>query len=269
MATLAGFGPQLRAWRLARRISQEALATRAEISARHLNFVENGRANPSRELVLMLSDVLEIPLRDRNALLTLAGFAAVFRASSLDSTELRHLRRAVAHILRQQEPYGAFVIDAGWDVLESNAGAARMLRQFPPTSAEGLAASSNLLLAAVHPEALRPYIVNWLEVAGLLVARLHRDRASRPSEGSHRLLATALAFPGVPTAWRVPTLGQVAAPFVTLHLRAPHLELRLFSMLTSIGTPLDVTAEELQIETYFPADEASERALHELAAQQP
>ena len=171
----SSFGPQLRSWRLARHLSQEALAARAEISPRHLNFVENGRSNPSRELVLALSDALDIPLRDRNALLTLAGFAAIYRASSLDGDELRHLRRAIDYVLRQQEPYGAFVVNGHWDIVGANAGALRLISQFPPRTAEGAAASRNLLLATLHPDALRPYVVNWLEVAGLLVARLHRE----------------------------------------------------------------------------------------------
>ena len=265
MVAIAGFGPQLRSWRLARHLSQEALAARAEISSRHLNFVENGRSNPSRELVLALSDALDIPLRDRNSLLTLAGFAAVYRASSLDGAELRHLRRAIGHVLRQQEPYGAFVLNGRWDLLEANAGALRMMAQFPPRSAEGAAAYRNILLATLHPDALRAYIVNWLEVASLLVARLHREIAAMPGEETQRLLATALAMPGVPPSWRTPTPGQSSEPFVTVHLRSPAIELQLFSMLTSIGTPLDVTAEEIHIETYFPADEASERVLRELA----
>jgi transcriptional regulator with XRE-family HTH domain len=266
MVAIAGFGPQLRSWRLARHLSQEALAARAEISSRHLNFVENGRSNPSRELVLTLSDALDIPLRDRNALLTLAGYAAVYRASSLDGAELRHLRRAIEHVLRQQEPFGAFVVNGRWDVVDANAGALRLMAQFPPKTAAGAAASRNILLASLHPEALRPYIVNWLEVAGLLVARLHRELAAMPSEETHRLLAAALAMPDVPATWRTPAPGQSTEPFVTVHLRSETLELQLFSMLTSIGTPLDVTAEELRIETYFPADEASEKVLRELAA---
>lgn len=265
MVAIAGFGPQLRSWRLARHLSQEALAARAEISPRHLNFVENGRSNPSRELVLSLSDALDIPLRDRNSLLTLAGYAAVYRASSLDGAELRHLRHAISRVLQQQEPFGAFVVNGTWDLVDANAGAMRMLAQFPPKSAAGAAVSRNILMASLHPEALRPYIVNWHEVAGLLIARLHREIAAMPSEETQRLLAAALAMPGVPSTWRTPTPGQSTDPFVTVHLRNEVLEVQLFSMLTTIGTPLDVTAEELRIETYFPADEASERVLRQLA----
>lgn len=262
-----GFGPQLRSWRLARHLSQEALAARAEISSRHLNFVENGRSNPSRELVLALADALDIPLRDRNSLLTLAGFAAVYRASALDAAELRHLRHAVDYMIRHQEPFGAFVLDGRWDIVGLNGGAQNLIAQFPPRSAAGVAASRNILLASLHPDALRPYIVNWEEVAAQLVARLHREIAALPSEENRRLLATVLATPGVPATWRIPTPGQNAEPFATVHLRSPTIELSLFTMVTTIGTPIDVTAEELRIETYYPADEASERKMRELAEQ--
>ncbi|HVK78097.1 MAG TPA: helix-turn-helix transcriptional regulator [Kofleriaceae bacterium] len=259
------FGSQLRSWRIARRISQEQLAGRAGVSTRHLSFIENGRARPSREVVLALAGALDVPLRERNALLTAAGFAAVFQASALDADELRHLRRAIDHVLRQQEPFGAVVVDGQWDLVTMNQGAQRVFAHFPPATADGAAAARNLMLGVVHPEALRPYIVNWDEVAGHLVARLHRERAARPAdEGLGRLLARVLAQPDVPGAWRIPAPDRTAAPFATVHLRSPTLEVRLFTMLTSIGTALDVTADEVHIETYFPADDASEAVLRAL-----
>jgi transcriptional regulator with XRE-family HTH domain len=262
---LDSFGAQLRAWRLARRVSQEQLAARAGVSARHLSFVENGRSQPSREVVLALAGALDVPLRERNTLLAAAGFAAAYRASLLDGDELTHLRRGIDHVLAQQEPYGAVVVDGWWNVLRMNRGAQRLFERFPPTTAEGLAAARNLVLGTVHPGALRPYLANWADVAGLLIARLHREVAARPGdEDLRRLLAAVLAQPDVPAEWRVPAPGRGAAPFVTVHLRAGALELRLFTMLTSIGTPVDVTAEELHIESYFPADDATDAALRAL-----
>jgi len=259
------FGSQLRSWRTARRISQEHLAGRAGVSTRHLSFVENGRAKPSREVVLALAGALDVPLRERNALLTAAGFAAVFQASALDADELRHLRRALDHVLQQQEPFGAVVVDGHWDLIRMNQGAQRVFAHFPPTTAAGADAARNLLLGVVHADALRPYIVNWDEVAGHLVARLHRELATRPGdEALRRLLARVLAQPDVPHEWRIPAPGRTAAPFATVHLRSPTLEVRLFTMLTSIGTALDVTADEVHIETYFPADDASDAALRAL-----
>lgn len=260
------FGAQLRSWRLARRVSQEQLAARAGVSPRHLSFVETGRSQPSREVVLALAGALDVPLRERNTLLTAAGFAAAYRASALEGEELAHLRRAIDHVLAQQEPYGAVVIDGRWNLLRMNRGALRLFAEFAPASDAGRAAAGNLMLALVHPEALRPFVVNWEEVADHVIARLHRDIAARPADDDlQRLLASALGQPGMPAAWRVPAPGRHAGPFVTIHLRSPTLEVRLFSMLTSIGTPLDVTAEELHIETYFPADDATERCLRSLA----
>lgn len=259
------FGTQLRSWRLARRVSQEHLAARAGVSAKHLSFVENGKSQPSREIVLALAGALDVPLRERNTLLTAAGFAAAYRASPLDGEELAHLRRAIDHVLAQQEPFGAVVVDGHWDLLRMNTGAAKLFARFPPTSTDGIAAAKNLILGTLHPQALRPYIVNWTEVAGHIVARLHREIAARPAdEPLQRLLARALAQADMPLEWRAPEPGKSAAPFITVHLRAPTLEVRLFTMLTSIGTPLDVTAEEIHIETYFPADDASEAALRAL-----
>jgi transcriptional regulator with XRE-family HTH domain len=256
------FGGQLRAWRLARRVSQEELAGRAGVSARHLSFVENGKSQPSREVLLALAGALDVPLRERNTLLTAAGYAAAYRASSLDSDELVHVRKAIDHILRQQEPYGAVVVDGHWDILRMNDGAAKLFRHFPPTTPDGLAAARNIVLAIFHPGALRPYVVNWPEVAGPLVARVHRELAARPGdEQLSQLLARVLAQPDLPAEWRVPGPGRAAPPILSVHLRGPTLEVRLFTMLTSIGTPLDVTAEEIHIESYFPADDESDAAL--------
>jgi transcriptional regulator with XRE-family HTH domain len=251
------FGAQLRSWRLARRVSQEQLASRAGVSAKHLSFVENGRSQPSREIVLALAGALDVPLRERNTLLTAAGFAAAYRASPLDGEELLHLRRAIDHVLAQQ--------DGHWDLLRMNQGAAKLFAHFAPTTPDGIAAARNLILGTLHPEALRRYMVNWPDVAGQLVSRLHREIAARPADETlQRLLARALAQPDVPLEWRAPAPGKVAAPFITVHMRSPTIEVRLFTMLTSIGTPLDVTAEEIHIETYFPADDASEAALRAL-----
>jgi transcriptional regulator with XRE-family HTH domain len=258
------FGGQLRAWRQSRRVSQEQLAARAGVSARHLSFVENGRSQPSRELVLALAGALDVPLRERNTLLTAAGFAAAFRSSSLEADEMASLRRAIDHVLEQQEPFGAVVVDGAWNLVRLNRGAARLFQRFAMTPA-GHEAARNLLLGTVHPEALRPYIVNWDDVAGQLVARLHREVAARPGDGDlARLLVRVLAQPGVPAEWRVPSPGRSAAPFIPVHLRSDQLEVKLFTMMTSIGTPLDVTAEEIHIETYFPADAASEATLRRL-----
>ncbi|MBA3396514.1 MAG: helix-turn-helix transcriptional regulator [Deltaproteobacteria bacterium] len=258
------FGPQLRRWRHSRGVTQETLALRAGVSPRHLSFVENGRSRPSREVVIALAEALDVPLRERNNWLAAAGFAAAYRASGLDDEELAFVRRALDHVLAQQEPFGAVVVDGCCNIVRMNGGAQRLFAHVRPTTPAGLAAAGNLLLGVVHPDALRPYIVNWEEVASHVVARAHREAIARPNDESRtRLLAAVL--PHVPSAWRTPAPTQTAAPFVTVHLRAPTLEVRLFTMLSSIGTPLDVTASELQVESYFPADADSEQKLRALA----
>src|SRR5258706_9286275 len=143
------FGAQLRAWRNSRRVSQEGLATRAGVSPRHLSFVENGRSQPSRELVLALAGALDVPLRERNTLLTAAGFAGAFRASSLDTEVMASLRRGIDHVLAQQEPFGAVVVDGAWDLVKMNRGAARLFGQFAMSPA-GREAAGNLLMGTVH-----------------------------------------------------------------------------------------------------------------------
>lgn len=268
-ASRSPFAAALRTWRTARKLSQEELAARAGVSTRHLSFVENGRSRPSRELTSALGQALDLPLRERNQLLLAAGFAPGYERTPLGSEALRGLRRALDHVLAQQEPYGAVVVDRAWNVLEMNAGARRVFTRFPPRSADGLAALGNLITASLHPEALRPYLVNWLEVAAALMARLQHEVATLPADDErHRLLAQVLAMPDVPTSWRDAAPGATD-PFLTVHLRGPDLEVRLFSMLTSIGTPRDVTVDELHVETYFPADDASERVLRALAGATP
>jgi transcriptional regulator with XRE-family HTH domain len=261
-------GRLVRSWRLARHLSQEQLAERAEISTRHLSFVENGRSRPSSELLCSLCEALDIPLRERNTLLLAGGYAPAFSSGSLDGDELASLRRAVDFLLQQQEPYGAVVVDRYWNVLRINQGAARLLSCFPPTSPAGEACLSNVLLATFHPQALRQYVVNWEEVAITILSRLQRELAAAPGDREGTLLqARILAMPDVPSAWRTPDLGAPAQPFVPLHLRhGSGLELRLFSLITTVGTPLDVTAEGLRIESYFPVDDASDVALRQLAS---
>ena len=253
-------GPLLRAWRGARGLSQEDLAARAGVSTRHLSFIETGRARPGREVLLALAGALDVPLRDRNQLLLAAGLAPRFAASALDGDELAMVRRALDHVLAQQEPYPALVVDRCWNLLRLNQAAARLFAVFGPATFPA-ACGSNLLLALLHPEAWKPTIGNWDELAGALVERLHRECAASPQDAELATLrARALAIPDVPAHWRAPALAG-GGPFAAVHLRRGDRELRLFTMLTTIGTPLDVTAEELRIESYFPADPASEAAL--------
>jgi len=260
-----GFGPLLREWRLARRLTQQTLAEQAEVSTRHLSFLETGRAKASREMVLVLGNALDLPLRERNMLLGAAGFAAAYRETSLDAAPMKHVRQALDRILAQQEPYPALVLDRCWNLLRMNQGAARLFARLlngrtPPPVVLG-----NMAHALFHPEGLRAMIVDWPELAAVIAERLHREAAADlDPEGMRATRDAVLAYPGVPAAMRVPSLDAAPEIAVTTHLRAPDGgEARLFTMLTTLGTPLDVTAEELRIELYFPVDGASEAFLRE------
>lgn len=255
--SMEGFGPLLRRWRANRRLSQEQLAFDAGVSTRHLSCLETGKAQPSRAMVLALAGTLELELRERNVLLGSAGFAPHYSAAALDSLELEPVRRAVELILQQQEPYGAVLFDRCWNVLRLNRGAERLFATFLGSHALEPRITSNLVRAALHPDALRPSIVNWTELAALLLERLTREHAQHPGDSERAaLLAEVRSYPGIAQLESDPC--GAGAPFATVHLRRGGDEVRLFTLLTTLGTPLDTTAQELTLETYFPADSASE-----------
>lgn len=209
-------------------------------------------------MVLRLAGVLELELRERNALLVSAGFAAVYPTTPLLHAGMAPVSRAIDLLLAQQEPFGALLIDRCWNVLKVNEGARRLLSAFLDPAKVPPRLASNLVLAALHPEGLRPYVVNWPEVAALTLERVERARHAHPGdEDRHALLEEARALLGQAT---LPSLAPSgAAPVAVVHLRRGSIDVRLFTLLTTIGTPLDVTAEELTLESLFPADEATER----------
>jgi transcriptional regulator with XRE-family HTH domain len=257
------FGELLRYWRGTRKLSQLELALAAEVSARHVSFVETGRSRPSREMVLRLVEVLDLPLRDRNKLLHAAGLAPAFGETDLDSAEMAGVRRSLEFLLDRHDPCPAVVVDRHWNLLLQNRGAAVVLPRFVASPA-ALAPPINVMRLLFDPNGVRPFIVNWDELAASMVQRLHREAALDPGDDRARvLLETALAA-GVPASWRVPELGADQSPMVEMRLRDGELELALFSAVTTIGTPLDVTLQELRLETFFPVDEASAAALRSL-----
>lgn len=263
LAHASRFGPLLRRLRASRGLSQERLAEHAEVSPRHLSFLETGRAAPSREMVLVLASALDLPLRDRNALLVAAGFAPVYASAPLESASLEPVRRALDHLLCANEPFGAVLVDRDWNVLRMNDGAQRMLAW----ALEGLTpppeALANVLLATFHPAALRSRIANFAEVAAALVDRMERELELETDDDRRARMASMIErLPDRPVRAPPPT----GLPVLPLVVRRDAIELRLFTTLTTLGTALDVTAEELRIESYFPADAATERFLRELAA---
>ncbi len=259
----APVGALLREWRAARRLSQLDLALDAGVSARHLSFVETGKARPSRELVEKLADTLAMPLRERNVLLVAAGYAPKYPETALATPMMAQVRRAIDSILAQQEPYPAFLVNRHWDVLAANAAAGRVAdflldgRQSP---------HSNMLHNIFDPTDLRSRIVNWEEIAGDLMRHLHSDVAATPSDAVARgLLDQILTYPNVPQHWRNRDPAIAPTPLLLTHFRHRGQDLRFFSTITTFGTPRDVTLEELRIECCFPEDEATAAFCRELA----
>jgi transcriptional regulator with XRE-family HTH domain len=248
-------GGLLRHWRAARRVSQLDLALEADVSSRHLSFVETGRSQPSRDMVLRLAEALQVPLRERNALLLAAGYAPLYRETGLDAPEMAEARRAVEFILAQQEPYPAIVVDHHWNLLMANAATGRFLALFPECAVPG---PPNALRLLFHPTGLRPFVENWEDVAGRLIQRVHREAAGSPPDAATKtLLEELLGYPGVPSRWRTPELDRPPAPLLTIVYRVNGGLLRFFSTVTTFGTPQDVTLQELRIECFFPGDETT------------
>ncbi len=258
-------GALLKQWRERRRMSQLALAMEAEISSRHLSFLETGRSRPSREMVLLLTEVLDVPPRARNDLLAAAGYAPIYRESSLDAPEMAQFRRALDFILRQQEPYPAIVLDRYWNILLDNEGTARFMGLWMGPEAIDALGPPNGLRLICHPQALRPYIVNWHVTAAALIQWLHRDLLRSADPGMRLLLDELLSYPGIPRNWRTLDLDAPTAPFLAIEMQKGQTHLRFFTTLTTLGTPYDITLHELRIESFFPADEATDTALRQLA----
>jgi transcriptional regulator with XRE-family HTH domain len=253
MNDAAKFGEHLRRWRQRRGLSQLDLAHRAATTQRHLSFLELGRASPSRDMVLRLAVALDVPLRQHNALLLAAGFAPEWRESTLGAPELAQVDSALGHMLGQQEPYPAVVIDRHWKVLRANAGAVRMVEFL----LGGLPADANLADALVAPDALRPYLVNWEDVAGYFIRSVEADAASDGNPQTEALLARLLAYPGVKRLQGRAALEVTAAPVLSMRFHKDGTVLDLFTTIATLGTPQDITLQELRVECFFPADDAT------------
>ncbi|MDH5834783.1 helix-turn-helix domain-containing protein [Luteimonas kalidii] len=252
-AAVAPVGALLREWRAARRASQLDLALSAGISTRHLSCIETGKAQPRRELLSRLADALDMPLRERNALLLAAGYAPAYPESALQADSLARIDQAIDAILAQQEPYPAFLINRQWDVLRQNAAATRVNRA---VLGGRDSAHRNIMRQFFDPADLRSAIANWEEVAGELVHHLHDRVAAAPTDGAARaLLDEMLAYPGVPARWRLRDLSRAPSPLLTTQLRCGDGMLRFFSTITTFAMPRDVTLDELHIECCFPVDE--------------
>jgi transcriptional regulator with XRE-family HTH domain len=264
MSSRQGFAAKLRWWREHRGLSQLELAGRADISQRHLSFLELGRASPSREMVARLAGALDIPLRQHNALLVAAGFAPVWRETDLAAPELAQVRSAVDYILTQQEPFPALAVDRHWNLLKSNAGAGRLVTflvgPLPPD------ASINLADALVAPDVLRPFLVNWADVVRYFIRSVEADALADGTEKTAALLRRLLGYDGVRAAVKAQASEAANSPVLPMHFRKGDTSLRLFTTIATLGTPQDVTVQELRIECFFPMDDETAGTLTAWAA---
>jgi transcriptional regulator with XRE-family HTH domain len=243
-------GELLRGWRERRRLSQLELAGQAEVSTRHLSFVETGRSAPSRQMLLHLAEQLDVPLRERNQLLLAAGYAPFYSEAPLDSPALAPMQLALKQVLNGHEPYPALVVDRLWNLLDANAAIEMLIAG----SAEHLLKPPiNVLRLSLHPEGLAPRIINLAEWRSHLLGRLHRQATNSADPELHWLYDELVAYPsgGATVDPAVAPLTDVVVP---LRLRVGTTELSFLSMVSTFGTPVDITLAELSIESFFPAD---------------
>ncbi|CAM3660884.1 MmyB family transcriptional regulator [Isoptericola cucumis] len=240
-------GELLRSWRRRRRLSQLDLAIAADVSPRHVSLVETGRSRPSAAMILRLADHLDVPLRDRNRLLLTAGFAPRFPERPLDDDELVAAHRAVARVIRAHEPYPAVVVDGRWDVIMTNRAVEPF---FAHASPDLLRPPVNLVRLGLDPRGLAPLVVNLADVRAMFRSRVGRQLAAAPDPALTALYEELLG----PGADEPPAPGVESDVAIPMHLRVDGRELRLFSTLTTFGTPRDVTLEEIAVEMYYPAD---------------
>jgi transcriptional regulator with XRE-family HTH domain len=263
------FGPMLRAWRRRRGASQLALALQSGVSQRHVSFLESGRARPSREMVVQLTSALDVPLRQRNAMLLAAGFAPVYRESNLGAPELTPVRQAIDRMLKQQEPYPAVVIDRLWNLLEANEAAVAFtmfLHEGPPP-APPAGKQPNLLRSLLDPKGLRPKIANWEEVARYLVSTTYAEILAAGGEPKAlAFIEEVMAYPDVPASFRKLRFEDRPPPVLTLDYIVGGKSLSVFTTIATLGTPQDITLQEVRIECFFPADERSDALFKSLAA---
>ena len=258
------FGDLLKHWRSARRMSQLDLASEAEISARHLSFLETGRAQPSREMIHLLGNVLDIPFFDQNALLLAAGFAPKYAHREIDAPELEQVRRALEYILRQQEPYPALVIDEAWNIHMRNAASERIFRLFRNLSELPSNRAQNAMHILCHPKGVRRFMTNWEEFVGPLIQSIHREAAAGNNGAVLQLRDELLSYPGMPVRWKTATT-DAAPPLLTMRLKKDDLHLAFFTTLTTFANPHEVTLQQLRVECLFPADKATEETARRLA----
>lgn len=259
------FSALLKYWRGERGMSQLDLGLAADVSARHISFLETGRAQPSREMVLVLGATLDVPMRDQNAFLRAAGFDEAFAEPRIDAELDPPIAHAIERMLAQQEPFPMVVMNRTYDVLRINRGAQRLLTLFvaDPTALQPPVNGFHLLF---DPRLSRPFIGDWEHTARALLSRLHREALHAKGDPALAELVDALlTYPDVPQSWRQPDFSTPMEAVFHLRLRRDDLALAFLTTVTVFSAPHNITLEELRIESYFPLDDATEAACRRLA----
>jgi transcriptional regulator with XRE-family HTH domain len=252
-------GHLLRRWRAKRGKSQLDLSLDTGISQRHISFVESARSVPSRQTLMDIAESLDVPLRDRNTLLLAAGYAPIFSEGAWNAAEMQSITHALTRMLRQHEPFPALVMDRYWNVLLTNDSALQFFNRFIDMAARRASGRPrNTLHLMFDPQGLRPFIANWNDVAKSLIQRVYRESVGRVvDEKTKELLGQLLAYPEVKMDWKIPKPPS-ALPVIPMSFVKGDRILNLFSLVTTVGTPQTIAAQELRVECMFPADEATE-----------
>jgi len=259
------FAGRCRHWRRTRRLSQFELSLTAEVSQRHLSWLETGRSQPSREMVIRLADAMEIPLRERNDLLLAAGYSPLYRETALDAPTMAPFLDALQRVLDHQEPMPAIVLDRQWRARRTNKAAARMLAMGQMLMGDDMPVGDtpNLAEITVHENGWRRLITNWDQVAFDLLLRLRRDAAAAPDEPTRTLLNGYADQVG---AMPDPEISASALlPVMALEMQLNDTHLSMFSVITTFGTPQDITTDELRIESFYPSDDVTREYFEQLA----
>ena len=264
-----GLGDLLRYWRDVRGRSQLDLSLDTGISQRHLSFIESGRSVPSRQALMDLAEALDVPLRDRNALLLASGYAPLYSEAPWDAAEMRSVKRALERMLRQHEPYPAMVMDRYWNVPMTNTASPQFFGHFIDIASRPQ--PRNMLHMMFDPDGLRPFIANWESVARSLIQRVHRESVGHVVDSeTDRLLNDLLTYPGIDAKWENAGANSItpALPVIPINFVSNGQVLSFFSMVTTVGTPQTVAAQELRIECLFPADDETEERYAQLMENQ-
>jgi transcriptional regulator with XRE-family HTH domain len=259
-----GFSQLLRHWRQQRRFSQLELAAAANVSGRHLSFLESGRSRPSRGMVQLLGIALDLPLEERNALHVSAGFVPPYGDRQPASETMPHVRQALDFILVQQEPYPAIVIDGHWDIRIRNEATRRMFAPFHAGYDVGANIGDNAMHTVFHPGALRKYMVNWTAFAGEMLQILHREVA-QGSRVAAQLLKEVMDYPGMSAFAKPPRSANAASPVMTMQLEKDDYRVSFFSTFTTFAMPADAALQQLKLECFYPADDITAAIARDLA----